>query len=115
MSRDVGEEARRLLNQHDHDRYAQDDALDISPTANQDGGVKNDCLDRRPCRWIESAQIRSEQAASQPAERSPEDIGLQFQLVDVTAESGRRAFVLAKRAQREAKAAPGDTCHENKD
>ncbi len=115
MSRNIGEEARRLLNKHDHDHYAQDDALNISPTSNQDGGVKNDCLDRRPCRRIEGAQVCSEQAAGQPAERGSEDIGLQFQLVDVTAESGCRTFVLAKGAQREAKAAPGDSRHEDKD
>src|SRR6266852_2535471 len=60
MSREIGEEARRLLDQHDHDHYAQDDALDISSTSNQDGRVKNDCFDRRPCRWIEGAQVRGE-------------------------------------------------------
>jgi len=60
ISRDAREEACRLLDQYDHDRYAQDDAFDISSTSNQDGGVQNDRLDRRPCRRVEGAQVRSE-------------------------------------------------------
>src|SRR5579859_5010866 len=57
LSRHIREEACRLLDQYDHDKYAQYDTFDIPFPTNENGRVKNDCFDGRPGRRVKGTQV----------------------------------------------------------